>query len=118
MPIFVAGTVSASGMGAAGQLGCGVLSVASYAPGGLDDLMKRWAMAEETAAENRKTVERKNWRLVFPIHLAETRQEAMDDIRDGANSWIHDYFIDTLGARRQFEECPNHPAEQMTSARM
>ena len=118
MPIFVASTISPSGMVAAGQLGCGVLSVASYAPGGLDDLMKRWAMAEETAAENHKTVDRKNWRLVFPIHLAETRKEAMDDIRDGANSWIHDYFIDTLGAKLQFEEYPNQPVEEMTIDRM
>src|SRR5713226_3066162 len=118
MPIFVASTISPSGMVAAGQLGCGVLSVASYAPGGLDDLMKRWAMAEETAAENDKTVDRKNWRLVFPIHLAETRQEAMDDIRDGANSWIRDYFIDTLGTRIQFEEYPNQPIEEMNIDRM
>jgi limonene 1,2-monooxygenase len=118
MPIFVASTVSPSGMVAAGQLGCGVLSVASYAPGGLDDLMKRWAMAEETAAENHKTVDRKDWRLVFPIHLAETREEAMKDVREGANSWIHDYFIDTLGAQLQFEEYPNQPVAEMTIDRM
>jgi limonene 1,2-monooxygenase len=60
IPIFLASTISPSGMVAAGQLGCRVLSVASYAPGGLDDLMKRWAMAEEAAAENGKTVDRRN----------------------------------------------------------
>jgi limonene 1,2-monooxygenase len=118
MPIFVASTISPSGMVAAGQLGCGVLSVASYAPGGLDDLMKRWAMAEETAAENGKTVDRRNWRLVFPVHLAESRDEAIHDIRDGANRWIQDYFINTLGARLQFEEYPNQPVEEMTIDRM
>ncbi|HKN13029.1 MAG TPA: LLM class flavin-dependent oxidoreductase [Candidatus Binatus sp.] len=118
MPIFVASTVSPSGMVAAGQLGCGVLSVASYAPGGLDDLMKRWAMAEESAAENGKTVDRKNWRMVFPIHLAETREQAMNDIRDGANTWIREYFIDTLGAQLQFEEYPNQPVEEMNIDRM
>ncbi len=118
MPIFVASTISPSGMVAAGQLGCGVLSVASYAPGGMDDLMKRWAIAEETAAENGKTVERRNWRLVFPVHLAESREEAIRDIREGANRWIQDYFIDTLGARLQFEEYPNQPVEEMTVDRM
>ena len=118
MPIFVASTVSPSGMVAAGQLGCGVLSVASYAPGGLDDLKKRWAMAEETAAENGKSVNRANWRLVFPIHLAESREEALNDIRDGANRWIQEYFIGTLGARLQFEEYPNQPVEEMTIDRM
>jgi limonene 1,2-monooxygenase len=118
MPIFVASTISPSGMVAAGQLGCGVLSVASYAPGGLDDLMKRWAMAEETAAENGKTVDRRNWRLVFPVHLAESRDEAIHDIHEGANRWIQDYFINTLGARLQFEEYPNQPVEEITIDRM
>jgi limonene 1,2-monooxygenase len=118
MPIFVASTISPSGMVAAGQLGCGVLSVASYAPGGLDDLRKRWAIAEETAAENGKTVDRRNWRLVFPVHLAESRDEAINDIHDGANRWIQDYFINTLGARLQFEEYPNQPVEEITIDRM
>lgn len=118
MPIFVASTISPSGMVAAGQLGCGVLSVASYAPGGLDDLMKRWTMAEETAAENGKTVDRRNWRLVFPVHLAESRDEAIRDIHEGANRWIQDYFINTLGARLQFEEYPNQPVEEITIDRM
>jgi limonene 1,2-monooxygenase len=118
MPIFVASTISPSGMVAAGQLGCGVLSVASYAAGGLDDLRKRWAMAEETAAENGKTVDRRNWRLVFPVHLAESRDEAINDIHDGANRWIQDYFINTLGARLQFEEYPNQPVEEITIDRM
>jgi limonene 1,2-monooxygenase len=70
MPIFVANTFSPSGMVAAGQLGCGVLSIGTFAPDGLKDLPKRWAMAEEIAEENGKTVDRKNWRLVFPMHLA------------------------------------------------
>ena len=118
MPIFVASTISPSGMVAAGQLGCGVLSVASYAPGGLDDLMKRWAMAEEAAAENGKSVDRCNWRLVFPVHLAESRDEAIHDVHDGANRWIQDYFINTLGARLQFEEYPNQPVEEITIDRM
>ena len=118
MPIFVASTISPSGMVAAGQLGCGVLSVASYAPGGLDDLMKRWTMAEETAAENGKTVDRRNWRLVFPVHLAESRDEAIRDVHEGANRWIQDYFINTLGARLQFEEYPNQPVEEITIDRM
>src|SRR5258708_1185948 len=129
MPIFVARTISPSGMVAAGELGSGGRVGARAGPGGpphpredgaggVDGLMKRWGMAEETAAENNKTVDRKNWRLVFPIHLAETKKQAMDDIRDGANWWIRDYFIDTLGTKIQFEEYPNQPVEEMTIDRM
>jgi limonene 1,2-monooxygenase len=118
MPIVVANTISPSGMVAAGKLGCGVLSIASFAKGGVEILPKRWQIAEETAAENGKTVDRKNWRLVFPIHLAESRKEALDDVREGANRWIQDYFIDTLAARIQFEEYPGQPREEMNIDRM
>ncbi len=117
-PIFVANTISPSGMVAAGKLGCGVLSVAAFTHGGLDGLPKRWAMAEEIAAENGKTVDRKNWRLVFPVHLAESAKEAADDVREGGNAWIQKYFIETLAARIQFEEYPGQPAEEMTVDRM
>jgi limonene 1,2-monooxygenase len=118
LPVFVANTISPSGMVAAGKLGCGVLSVAAFSPGGLSSLPKRWAMAEEIAAENGKTVDRKNWRLVFPIHLAESGKEALDDVRDGGNAWIQKYFIETLAARVQFEEYPGQPTEEMTLDRM
>lgn len=118
LPVFVANTISPSGMVAAGKLGCGVLSVAAFSPGGLASLPKRWAMAEEIAAENGKTVDRKNWRLVFPVHLAETSKEAADDVREGGNAWIQKYFIETLAARVQFEEYPGQPTEEMTMDRM
>src|ERR1700694_2845727 len=42
MPIVVANTISPSGMVAAGKLGCGVLSIASFAKGGVEILPKRW----------------------------------------------------------------------------
>jgi len=118
LPVFVANTISPSGMVAAGKLGCGVLSVAAFSPGGLSSLPKRWAMAEEIAAENGKTVDRKNWRLVFPVHLAESSKEALDDVREGGNTWIQKYFIETLAARVQFEEYPGQPTEEMTLDRM
>jgi limonene 1,2-monooxygenase len=114
MPIYVASTISPSGMVAAGQLGCAVLSVASFAQGGLDALSARWAIAEETAAENGKSVDRKNWHLVMPVHLAESRAEAMNDVRNGANLWIQEYFLKTLRQNLAFEDYPGQPIEEMT----
>src|SRR3984893_2214811 len=76
------------------------------------------AVAEETAAEHGKTVSRADWRMVMPIHLADSKKEALDDIREGGNSWIQDYFIDTLGAKIQFEEYPGQPREELTVDRM
>jgi limonene 1,2-monooxygenase len=118
LPIFVANTFSPSGMVAAGKLGCGVLSIATFAPGGMKDLPKRWAMGEEIAAENGKTLDRKNWRLVFPVHLADSKKEALDDIREGANTWIQKYFVETLAANIQFEEYPGQPTNELNIDRM
>ena len=52
-------------------------------------------------------MDRKNWRLVFPVHIAESTKEAVDDIREGGNAWIQNYFIKTLAANVQFEEYPD-----------
>jgi limonene 1,2-monooxygenase len=118
MPIFVANSISPSGMVAAGRVGCGVLSVAAFTPNGLTDLPKRWEICEETAAEHGKIVDRKDWRLVFPVHLAESKKEALDDVREGGNAWIQEYIVGTLGANVQFEEYPGQPAEEMTVDRL
>ena len=50
-----------------------------------------WAIAEEQAAEHGKTMDRNAWRLVGPMHIAETREQAMEDIRFGLEKWIF-YF--------------------------
>lgn len=84
----------------------------------MKDLPKRWEMAEEIAAENGKTVDRANWRLVFPVHLADSKEEALNDIRLGANTWIQKYFVETLAANIQFEEYPGQPASELNIDRM
>jgi limonene 1,2-monooxygenase len=97
MPLFVANTFSPSGAVAAGQLGCGMLSMTAVSPGGMRELPARWKMAEEIAAENGNRLERRNWRVVLPVHLADSHKEALDDVRAGADTWCQKYFGDTLG---------------------
>ena len=46
-------------------------------------LQELWSIAEETAAENGKAMRREDWHLVIPVHLAESRAEAIEDIRLG-----------------------------------
>jgi limonene 1,2-monooxygenase len=95
-----------------------VLSVASFAQGGLDDLKARWAIAEEAAAENGKRIDRNNWRLVMPVHLAESKGEALNDVRKGANLWIQEYFLKTLRQNMAFEDMPGQKIEDITIDRM
>jgi limonene 1,2-monooxygenase len=42
---------------------------------------------------------RLDWRLVIPVHIAESRKEAFDDCRKGAARWQREYFVRTLGRK-------------------
>ena len=97
MPVAVASTFSPAGPTSAGKHGVGVLSVAVSQPGGLISLPKTWEMVEAAAAKAGRTPDRADWRLVLPFHLADTRQQAFDDVAEGSTRWNVDYFENTLG---------------------
>jgi limonene 1,2-monooxygenase len=89
--IAVASQVSPTGARAAGQHGLGLLSLGATSVGGFNALASNWAIATEQADEHGKTMDRNAWRLVGPMHIAETREQAMEDIRFGLEKWIF-YF--------------------------
>jgi limonene 1,2-monooxygenase len=97
LPVAVASTFSPAGPASAGKHGAGVLSVAVSQPGGLISLQRTWGWAEEAAAKSGRSISRDDWRLVMPIHLADTREEAINDVREGYLRWNLDYFEGTLG---------------------
>jgi len=91
MPMYVASLFSPSGMMAAGELGVGLLTLLGFVRG-FGELRDRWAIVEETAAEFGNTVDRANWRLALPFHLADSRKEALNDVRDVGNTLLETYF--------------------------
>lgn len=97
MPVAVASTFSPAGPQTAGRHGVGVLSVAVSQPGGLISLAKTWEMAAEAAEKAGQEISRDDWRLVIPIHLAESREEAIADVDLANQRFNKDYFEDTLG---------------------
>lgn len=89
--IAVAAQVSPSGPRLAGRFGCSLLSIGATSAGGFDILGSHWQVMEERAEEFGTTVDRRRWRLVGPMHIAETREQAYEDVRFGLAQWI-DYF--------------------------
>jgi limonene 1,2-monooxygenase len=89
--ICVASQVSPTGAKASGKHGVGMLSIGATQSGGFNALASNWAIAEESAADNGKTVDRNQWRLVGPVHIAETREQAREDVRFGLEDWLY-YF--------------------------
>ena len=57
-------------------------------------------MAEEEAELAGRRVSRQEWRLSLPVHLAETRREALDDARRGAAAYLLDYAEAITGRPR------------------
>ncbi len=79
----VASAISPTGARAAGQHGIGMLSVAASSPEGFKALATSWEICEQKAREYGKTVSRDTWRVVTPVHIAETREQALRDLEYG-----------------------------------
>lgn len=100
-PVFVTSMESPAGMTLAGRHGCGVLSLTvAKGPSGPVDLSAHWAIAEESAERHGTTVSRRDWRLSIPIHIADTRREALDGAREGAAAYLLDYAEAVTGRPR------------------
>lgn len=79
----VAASISPSGPSAAGKHGLGLLSIAAWSPSGFDVLGDHWEIVEEQAARHGQTVDRRQWRMMGPMHLARTEEQARKEIEHG-----------------------------------
>ena len=100
MPVAVASVQSPAGVALAGKYGASVLTITvprDPSPGNVSELRKLWEVAEESAEAHGQVVNRDDWRLVVPVHLAETRQEAREQARMGAGRYLREYSEGTNG---------------------
>lgn len=86
--IVVSALVSSSGPKLAGDLNCGMLSIGSTTPAGKQILASHWDVLEQAATRAGHVADRSKWRVLSMMHLAETREQAREDVRHG----IKDFF--------------------------
>ncbi|MFM8564505.1 MAG: LLM class flavin-dependent oxidoreductase [Acidimicrobiia bacterium] len=89
--IAVASSVSPSGSKLAGKYGVGLISIAATEPAAfqmLDYNLKVW---EDEAARHGHVVDRSKARLMGPMHIAETVEQAKENCRYGLQ-WVWDYL--------------------------
>jgi limonene 1,2-monooxygenase len=92
IPLAVAAVASPTGARLAGKHGIGLLSIgATLTIEGFNALSYHWGIVEERAAAFGTQVDRKNWSLVGPMHIAETDAQARADVKFGIESWFN-YF--------------------------
>jgi limonene 1,2-monooxygenase len=96
MPFAVASQISPSGMTLAGKHGIGIISIGSLSSEGLNALPTQWGFAEAAAAQHGKVADRKNWRVLLSWHIAETREKAREQARDGLMRHHNEYITATL----------------------
>ncbi len=96
LPFAVASMVSPSGMTLAGKHGIGVLSIGSMSTAGLQALPTQWSFAEDSAAKHDHTMQRSDWRIVMAWHIAETRDQARAEAKEGLLRWHNEYTVGTL----------------------
>jgi limonene 1,2-monooxygenase len=89
--IAVASQVSPTGARAAGTHGIGLLALSATSREGFNAVASNWAIAEDMAKDHGKTVDRNQYRLVGQMHIAETKDQAIKDIRFGLEKWSY-YF--------------------------
>jgi limonene 1,2-monooxygenase len=94
--VAVASSVTPSGGKLAGKHGFGMLCVAATSEGGYDALGINWKIANDVAAENGRKMNPEKLRLVGPVHIAETRQQAYDNVKFSIEKW-QNYFGNISG---------------------
>jgi len=113
--IAVAASFSPTGARAAGKHGIGMLSVAATAKQGMDLLSHHWDLWKELGEESGHPADRSKWRLVGPMHLAETREQAEQEVEYGIAQFSR-YFTHVLPAGPVQGDTPREIIENNTAS--
>jgi limonene 1,2-monooxygenase len=89
--VCVASMVTPSGGRAAGKYDLGMLCVAATQADGFNALDVNWQVAKEIAAEHGRSMDPARLRLVGPMHVAASREQARQNAAFGFYKWF-DYF--------------------------
>ena len=96
MEFVVASTFTPSGMTLSGKYNTGVISIGGMASQGLKSLARQWEFAEESALKHNNQISRNNWRVLMSWHIAETRDQARAEAKDGLFRHNNEYSTAVL----------------------
>jgi len=111
-PLAIPSLESPFGMALAGRLGAAPLSLFF----GASDLAAQWAITEDAAARAGRTANRDDWRVVVPVHLAETREQAIEEVRTGSGEWMFEYVQALTGRPAPVPGPKDKAVDQMIEA--
>ncbi|MEO8815890.1 MAG: LLM class flavin-dependent oxidoreductase [Mycobacterium sp.] len=114
--ISTAAMVSPSGPRLAGKLGTSLLSLSMSVPGGFAALENAWEVVrEQSVAAGRDEPDRAGWRVLSMMHIADTREQAIEDctygLPDFANYFGAAGFVPLANAVESATGAPQSPRE-------
>jgi limonene 1,2-monooxygenase len=91
LELAVASQISPAGSRMAGKHGIGLLSVGATTQQGFNMLEANFKVYDQECQKHGFVADRGRWRLVGPMHIAETRERAMENVKFGLEKWLY-YF--------------------------
>ncbi len=88
MEIAVASIRSPAGVLAAGRHGARVLVLSGVDDESLAHHLSNWKIYEETCAKHGHVANRDRWSFAVQMHIAETREQAFNEVQFGIEKWI------------------------------
>jgi len=119
--ISTAAMVSPSGPRLAGALGTSLLSLSMSVPGGFAALDTAWDVVRDQAAKaGRAEPDRSDWRVLSIMHVADTREQALEDctygLQDFANYFGAAGFVPLASTVQGSPQSPREFVEAYTAA--
>jgi limonene 1,2-monooxygenase len=96
--IAVASSLSPAGSKLAGRYGTGLISIAATEPTAFGVLDYNYNVWQQEAALNGHIASRDAWRLMGPMHIAETVEQAKENCRYGLQ-WVFEYLSHIIPTR-------------------
>ena len=115
MEMAVASSRSPVGALMAGKHGIGMLSIGGTSDEALKAHASNWSVYEESAKANGRTPDRRNWRIVTFAHVAETAEQARQDVKFGLADFNR-YFSEVATFPIIPPDITSDPAECLVSS--
>jgi limonene 1,2-monooxygenase len=91
--LAAAQAVSPAGPRLAGKHGIGLVSFGSTSAAGVEAMKQTWEIVEQQAGIHGQTVSRGDWSMVTMMHLAETEEQAIEDVAYGFDDFFAYHHI-------------------------
>jgi limonene 1,2-monooxygenase len=95
LEVVIAGTVSPNGPKLAGKYGRPLLTMTATTEAGFTVLADHWQVVQEQAELHGHVADRSSWRMVGPMYVAETEEQALADVERGLDRWC--YYMSMVG---------------------